>query len=63
MVKIHYEVVPAGGQRDSHNAQIIGEVIKDGGAKGWKFVTIINDFEQNYVLFEKPGAATKEQRG
>lgn len=60
MAKIHYEVIPAGGQRDGSNAQIIGEVIKEGGVKGWKFVTVISDFEQNYVLFEKPAT---EKRG
>ena len=60
MAKILYEVVVAGGERDQHNAAIIADVIKQGGLKGWKFVSIVNDFEQNLVVFEKPAA---EQRG
>ncbi len=60
MAKIHYEVVPAGGQRDDNNALIIVDVIKQGGLKGWKFVSVITDFGQNYVVFEKP---SHEQRG
>lgn len=58
-MKIHYEYVSAGGQRDENNAQILAEVIKEGGAKGWKFVTVLNDFGQNIVVFEVP---TTERR-
>jgi hypothetical protein len=60
LAKILYETVPAGGQRDPNNAAIVAQVIADGGLKGWKFVTIVADFEQNYVVFEKP---TAERRG
>ena len=58
--KILYEVVAAGGQRDTSNAAIVVDVIKQGGLKGWKFVSVVTDFDQNFVVFEKPAT---EQRG
>ena len=60
MAKIDYEVVAAGGERDTQNAHIITEVIKQGGVKGWKFVAVVSDNQQNYVVFEKPAV---ERRG